>query len=508
MGSKPTGGTGPDLTRGFDLGGLREGEIFEGHVGDETVIVVRKGDDVLAVSGTCTHYGAPLSKGLLQGETIRCPWHHACFSLRTGEALRAPAFDPIECWSTTRRGNRVFVEERVERARPVKTAIPETLGEIVIIGGGAAGFAAAEMLRRRGFGGHLAMLSADTDAPYDRPNLSKDYLAGDAPEEWIPLRSSDFYRQNEVDLNLGTTAIRIDSRAGVVSTVDGRSFHFDRLLLAPGAEPATLPATDHPNVFTLRSLADSRAIIERAKTARSAVVLGAGFIGLEVAAALRARGIEVQVVAPDRQPLEKVLGLDLGRHVRSLHERHGVVFHLEDVVSHIKEDHVTLAGGDVLDADLIVVAIGVTPRTLLAKSAGIATGEGILVDEYLETSVPGIFAAGDAAEWLERASGTHTRSEHWVVAQRQGQVAACNMLGERRVFADAPFFWSAHYETSIRFVGHSRHWDSTEIEGDLEAGEAVVRYRSEGKVVAVAAIGQDREALNAAVSLEQGFVAG
>jgi NADPH-dependent 2,4-dienoyl-CoA reductase/sulfur reductase-like enzyme len=365
------------------------------------------------------------------------------------------------------------------------------------------------MLRRRNFTGSVTILSADSDAPYDRPNLSKDYLTGSAPEEWIPLRSPKFYERKEIDLHLATTVSGIDAEQRVVLTNDGRTFAFDRLLLAPGAEPARLPlpGADLPHVFTLRSLADSRAIVERAKTARTAVVIGAGFIGLEVAASLRARGIEVHVVAPDREPLEKALGPELGRYIRGLHENNGVKFHLQQSVSSIEEACVVLEGTEALAADLVIVGVGVKPRKGLAVEAGLATADGILVDERLETSSPEIFAAGDAAEWPDRITGTRTRIEHWVVAERQGQVAACNMLGERLAFSDAPFFWSAHYDTTIRYIGNGRNHDATEIEGDLAAGKAVVRYLSGGNTVAVATVGRDREALRAAVSLERELAA-
>jgi NADPH-dependent 2,4-dienoyl-CoA reductase/sulfur reductase-like enzyme/nitrite reductase/ring-hydroxylating ferredoxin subunit len=507
MGTKSTEATGRDLTQGVAVEDIREGEILEGHIGDETVILVRSGKEVFAVSGTCSHYSGPLAKGIVDGDTVHCPWHHACFSLRTGEALRAPAFNPVDCWTTEMRNARIFVTGKIKRASSALPSIQNGGNEpnsIVIIGGGAAGFAAAEMLRRRNFAGKLTMLSADADPPYDRPNLSKDYLAGTAPEDWIPLRSPKFYERKQIDLHLATPVSRIDSQARVVLTADQRSFPFDRLLLALGAEPVKLaiPGADQHNVFTLRSLADSRALVERAKATKAAVVIGAGFIGLEVAASLRAREIGVHVVAPDRQPLERVLGAELGGYIRSLHEEHGVKFRLQDTVSNIDGQRVTLKSGEVLAADLVIVGIGVKPHKTLAAEAGIATGDGILVDEYLKTSVPEIFAAGDAAEWPDRMSGKRVRIEHWVVAERQGQVAACNMLGEHQAFSDAPFFWSAHYDMAIRYVGHARHWDAAEIDGDLKAGKAVVRYRSEGRTLAVATVGQDREALRAAVSFE------
>ena len=439
MSAKSDQASGPDLAQGVAIELLVDGEIFGGHVGDDAVILVRLDNEIFAIGGTCTHYNGPLALGYRNGETVTCPWHHACFSLRTGEALHAPAFSPVDCWTTEQRDGKVYVKEKTKHpslASPPAIDRGKHPEQVVIVGGGAAGFAAAEMLRRRGYGGGLTVLSADTDAPYDRPNLSKDFLAGSAPESWLPMRSPKFYERKDIALHLQATVDHIDRQARTVVASDGRSFDYDRLLLAPGAEPARLsvPGADQPNVFTLRSLADSRAIIEFANSARSAVVVGAGFIGLEVAASLRARKIDVHVVSPDRQPLEKVLGPELGGHVRSLHEKEGVTFHLGESVTAIEGPRVRLAGGSLLHADLVIVGIGVRPRTALADEAGIATDNGILVNEQFETDCPGIFAAGDAARWPDRITGKHVRIEHWVVAERQGQVAALNMLGERKPF--------------------------------------------------------------------------
>lgn len=495
----------PDLRQGVPAASVEEGGILEGQVDGETVILARSGGELFAVGGVCTHYNGPLAEGIIVGETVRCPWHHACFSLRTGEALGAPAFSAIPCWKIEQRGDRIYVTGK-------KDAVPSVAGDvtthpksIVIVGGGAAGFAAAEMLRRRGFAGRVTMLSSDEDAPYDRPNLSKDYLAGTAPEEWIPLRSARFYETKQIDLHLATTVSRINAGSRSVITGDGRSFPFDRLLLATGAEPVRLPVpgADRSHVFVLRSLADSRAIVERAGQARSVVVIGAGFIGLETAAALRARALDVHVVAPDALPLQKVLGKELGRFIRSLHERHGVRFHLEDTAIRINPDSVTLASGDVLAADLVIVGIGVRPRTSLAEGAGIEVGNGIRVDAFLETGHPGIFAAGDVAEWQDGSGGERRRVEHWVVAERQGQIAALNMLGERQQYVEAPFFWSVHYDVAIRYVGHGAGWDAVEIDGDIAADDCLVRYQAGGRTIAVATIGRDRESLRAAATMDE-----
>lgn len=497
---------GPDLTQGVASDALADGQMLSGHVGEEGVLLARRGNEFFAVGAACTHYHGPLAEGLMVGETVRCPWHHACFSLRTGEAMAAPALNPIDCWRTELRDGKVFVCERVDAKRdvqPVTTAaVPKA---VVIVGGGAAGFAAAEMLRRRHYAGSLVMLSDDDAPPVDRPNLSKDYLAGTAPEEWLELRGSDFFHEQGIDLRLGTTVSSIDVGARTLALGDDSTLAFDRLLLATGAEPIRLqlPGIDLPHVFNLRTLRDCRRIIERATVARRAVVMGASFIGLEVAASLRARGVEVHVVAPDRRPMERVLGPQVGDFVRRLHEAHGVVFHLEDTATRIDERQVTLKQGGAIDADLVVVGVGVRPRLALAEKARLAVDRGVLVDPYLETSAPGIFAAGDIARWPDPRSGTAIRVEHWAVAQRQGQTAALNMLGGRQPFDVVPFFWSQHYDVPINYVGHAENWDEVVIDGDLDARDCALRYVRGGRLLAVASINRDLESLRAEVEMER-----
>jgi apoptosis-inducing factor 3 len=505
---------GPDLAQGVRVASLADGAMVLGHVGDEAVLLIRDGDAFFATGTACTHYGGPLAKGLVADGTVRCPWHHARFSLATGQALCAPALNPIASWAVERRHDMVFVGQKRElidgATRPPGQRPRHNLPDsIVIVGAGAAGNAAAEMLRRSGYDGPLTMIGAETDLPYDRPNLSKNYLAGDAPEEWIPLRPREFYAKHAITLLSGVSVTAIDPFARRVSLGRGEQRSFDRLLIATGASPVRLnvPGAMREQVHYLRSLADSRAIIAAAEHAQRVVVVGASFIGLEVAASLRKRGLDVHVVGLETRPLERVFGPSLGDMIRSLHEAHGVVFHLGDSVTVIGEKTVTLATGGELPADLVVVGIGVRPQVALAEEAGLTIDRGIVVNEYLETSVQGIFAAGDIARWPDPHTGSHIRVEHWVVAERQGQVAARNMLGGRdgglrEPFDAVPFFWSRHYDMSIHYVGHAERWDEITIDGDLASHDATVSFRLAGRTLAVATIGRDRAGLEAEASME------
>ena len=506
--AKPSG---PDLSQGVAFTEISNGGLLLGHVGEEEVVVARRGSEVFAVGAHCSHYHGPLAEGLVVGDTVRCPWHHACFSLRTGEALAAPAISPIDCWSVEQRGGKVFVtEKRASAPRPRPKVTGKAPEKVVIVGGGAAGFAAAEMLRRERYSGSIVMLSDDDASPVDRPNLSKDYLAGNAPEEWIPLRGDDFYADSGIDLRLKTDVAAIDVRSREVVLAGGDKVAYDRLLLATGAEPVRLPipGADQAHVHTLRSLADSRSIIEQAKSAKRAVVIGASFIGLEVAASLRHRGIEVHVVAPEKRPMERILGAEMGDFVRALHEEHGVVFHLEDTVAVIDGKKAALKSGRTLDADLVVTGVGVRPRLVLAEKAGLKIDRGLSVDAFLATSAPDIYAAGDIARWPDPLTGQAIRVEHWVVAERQGQAAALNMMGVRQKFDAVPFFWSQHYDVPINYVGHAEKWDKLEIDGDVRGRDCLVRYKLGGKTIAAASIYRDVASLKEEVAMERAAAVG
>ena len=372
---------GPDLTAGSPAISLADGVPLRGHVQGEPVMLVRRGADAFAIGATCSHYGGPLAEGLVVGDTVRCPWHHACFSLRTGEALCAPALNPVASYEVVQRTGQVFVTGKRAtpdsvRRRPRRgTAAPPS---VAIVGAGAGGNSAAEELRHLGFEGGITLIDRDRQAPYDRPNLSKDYLAGTASDESLPLHPRAHYDERGVELALGRRITVLDPARKRLTFDDGTTREFGAIVLATGADPVQLEmrGENGPPVHYLRTLDDSRTIIKAAEGARRAVVLGASFIGLEVAASLRARKIEVHVVAPDRRPLERVLGPEFSDFIRGVHEEHGVVFHLGRPASGVVRGGVVLEGGDRLDADFIVAGIGVRPATGLGEQAGLRVERG------------------------------------------------------------------------------------------------------------------------------------
>lgn len=515
--------SGPDFSQAMELSSIADGTTLLGHADGKPVLLTRRGDEVFAIGAICTHYGAPLAEGLIVGDTVRCPWHHACFDLRTGEAYRAPALDAVACdrVHAVRDAARmsepgdvpvsdIYVHGKLEGGTYEScTASSTEPKSVTIIGGGAAGNAAAEALRNADYCGAITILSADETRPCDRPNLSKGYLAGTATDDSNLLRSADFYTEHKIDLQLGVRVTSIDTTTKTIHLERGSAQTYDVLLLATGAEPRRLdiPGADLSHVHYLRTLTDARALVASTAAAKRAVIIGASFIGLEVASSLRTRGIDVHVVGTETTLMEKVLGPQVGDFLRALHEQHGVRFHLGTTATSIDEKHVTLENGEQLEADLIVIGIGVIPATDLAEKAGLTVDHGIVVDAYLRTSVADVFAAGDIASWPDRLSGKHIRVEHWVVAERQGQTAAHNILGQQERFDHVPFFWTEQYDLGLAYVGHAAKWDEITIDGSLEARDCAITYSLAGKELAKAFIHRDLDGLHTELAMEQRIAA-
>lgn len=478
-----------DLTQGVRADDVADGGMIAGNVGEDEVVLARSGDEFFAVSAHCTHYHGPLAEGRVEGETIHCPWHHACFNLRSGSPLGAPAYRPLRIFRTIRDGERIRVSADPPR--------------IVILGAGAAGAFAAFELRRLGYRGNVTLLTRDDRVPYDKPNLSKDYLAGKAPEDWIPLRGADEYAAENIDLRLRATVAAIDTARSELRFADGETLAYDRLILATGASPNRLDAKTDPGsrVHYLRTWADAEELRKVTRSARRVVVIGASFIGLETAASLRERELDVTVIGTTERPLEKVLGRECADFVRRLHESHGVRFRLGRRPVEITADAVLLDDGSREACDVVVAGIGVTPDLDLATSAGLSVDAGIVVDEFLQTSAPNVFAAGDVARFPR--NGAHIRVEHWVAAGRQGQNAARNALGLRERFTAVPFFWSQHYDLVFAYVGHASRADDVQLFGSLDAHNAAVVIRENRRIAAVATLFRDDVSLAVEAAMER-----
>jgi apoptosis-inducing factor 3 len=502
-----TAGTtiGPDLQQGVRVSDLADGGMLAGHVGEESVLLVRKGDELFALDAFCTHYHGPLAEGALVGETIRCPWHHACFSLRTGSAVAAPAMRPLRVFRTVREGDLVRVLPDPSAVTTKSVATVAGREHVVIVGAGAAGSFAAAELRRIGFDGRVTLLTRESRLPYDKPNLSKDYLAGRAPQEWIPLRGETDYAADRVDLRLRTTVDRIDAAHCEMRLATGDRIRFDRLIIATGAVPRRLqiPAAPTARIYYLRTWADADALRGVIDAVRNVVVIGSGFIGLEAAASLRERGLEVTVVGREERPMEAVLGRELGEFVRRTHEAHGVRFRLGRQPVEIRAGSVLLDDGSAEQADIVIAAVGVEPDVALAAQAGLAVDRGVVVNHLLQTSSPNIFAAGDAARFPYTRSGSSIRVEHWAVAGRQGQVAARNATGLREHYTAVPFFWSQHYDLVFAYVGHAERADNVELYGSLDEHNAAAVYRDSGRVTAVVTLFRDDVSLAVEAAMER-----
>lgn len=496
-----------DLTGGIDASELAEGAIVAGAFDGKDIVVVRHRGRVCALSGTCTHLKAPLADGIVVDGTIRCPWHHARFDVTTGEALGAPAFAPLDRFEVVEVDGSIRIDGPAPTAETASDRAAPDLGRVVIVGGGGAGHACAEMLARNGAGGCVTLIEQEDEAPYDRTFCSKQYLAGKAERDDTALPALP-----GVTLRRGERVSAIDRAAKTLSLGDETMLGYDTLILATGAK-AVMPdfyGADRADVHVVRTLGDADRLIAAAEQAEQAIVVGSSYVGLEVAASLVARGVQVSVVSDTALPLEHTAGPEVGAMVRDLHQSKGVTFHAERRVARWDGTAAMLDDGTRLAGDLIVAGIGAEPRLDLARAAGLAladrdAGGGVAVDGTLRTSDPAIYAIGDIASVPDPRLGHPIRVEHWVVAQRMGQWLARHLLEQARSdYADVPFFWSGHYDLSLRYVGHVASTDDRVIDGDVEAQDVAVHFREDGREQALLTAGLDRLSLEQEAAWEQG----
>jgi NADPH-dependent 2,4-dienoyl-CoA reductase/sulfur reductase-like enzyme/nitrite reductase/ring-hydroxylating ferredoxin subunit len=489
--------SGPEWQKVCRLEDLKEGTASVVKAGEDDVFLVRLDGAVHAIANKCTHYECPLNEGMLVGGVVTCKCHDARFDVRTGKVLSAPALNDLAVFPVrVEAGDVLLGPAQKARFPKVEGSDPRTF---VIVGGGAAGNAAAETLRREGFAGRIVMITPEADLPYDRPNLSKEFMSGEAKPEWMPLRSAKFYANQNIEVLTGARVTTIDPRKKTVTLSSGQVLSYDKALLATGAAPRKLsvPGADSDACFQLRSFADARAIVEAAAGAKKAILMGAGFIGMELASSLRKRGLEVTVVSPETVPFAKVVGEKVASVLRKRHEKDGVTFVSGVSVTQIAGTRgaksVALSGGRRLEADFIVFGIGVQPAIEYLHGTDIAENGAVPVSPQLRTRHNDLFAAGDIALVPDPVSGAGARVEHWVVAERQGQHAARAMLGSEAPYAEVPFFWTRQTGVSLKYVGYAREWDEIAYRGELEQGKFLAGYYKDGRLLAAAAMGMPNE---------------
>lgn len=461
--------------------------------GGQDVYLVRVGGVVRALGTECPHYHEPLIKGALFGSEIVCPAHFARFDAREGRMLSPPALDDLPRFPLKIENGEVWVGP-VEKPRFPKPAGDDAL-VFLIVGAGAAGEAAAETLRREGFAGRIVMITAEDEGPYDRPNLSKDLLTGKAKPEWMPLRGPKFHANRKIELITGRRATAIDPAGKTVTLSTGERLAFDKVLIATGGEPRkpSIPGSDAEGCLRLRSIADGRALIAAASSAKSAVLVGGGFIGMELASSLRELGLRVQVVSPGGLPLAKVLGDRIASLLLSRHRANGVEFRLGvtplRVTGSPGDMRVELSDGGTVSGGFVVFGLGIEAAVDVLAGTGLAGPGGIPVDACLRTPHPDIFAAGDVAVAPDIA-GEAARVEHWAVAQRQGRHAARAMLGATAPYAEAHFFWTSQAGLHLKYVGAARGWDEIVYRGDVEAATFLAGFYRAGALKAAATVGR------------------
>ncbi len=489
---------------------LAEGQMKQVQAGDYDVLLVKIDGEIHALAATCPHHGAPLENGLLHEGRVICPWHMTTYDARNGELRQPPAMNALPHFDVSVEGEaiRVAIPEDAPQSCtvPMASRDPEDERTFVVLGAGAAGMTAAETLRQEGFTGEIVMISREDAPPYDRTALSKSYLRSDEPSD-PTIRSKAFYDDHEINLQLGFEVTQVDTIEHVLRAADGREQTYDKLLLATGSIPRTLdvPGADLEGVVTLRSYADGQSLRERIEQAQRVVLIGASFIGMEVAAGCVKQGADVSVVAPEDVPFERVFGEDIGRMYQNVHEEKGVTFHLGATVGHFTGEQqvqaVVLEDGTELPADLVILGVGVRPATDYLKSTHKNDDGSVTVNSYMQIR-DDLYAAGDIATFSDWRLGRPTRIEHWRVAQQQGRLAAQNMLGQQVEYRRVPFFWTNQYMVITDYLGHAEDWDEIVIDGEVDEQNFLAYYIKDQAVQAVAGCGRSRQVIAALEILE------
>ena len=519
----------PDFVRVAATSDLADGEMRQVSADGTDVLLARVDGQFHACTAFCTHYGAPLATGVLDGTTVVCPWHHAEFDVASGALCQPPAPDALRTFPVRVDGDAVMVQVPADADahgkgvdyRVSDGVVPEMASMnaeaderlFLLVGAGAAAQACAEELRASGYRGRLAMITRETHTPYDRTKLSKDYLAGNAGDDALRLRDGSFYDAHGIETWTDRTVTALDPDARTVSFEKAETETYDAALVATGGTPRRLdiPGADLDGVMLLRSWHDAQALVQRAQGARAVAVIGTSFIGMESAANLNSDTRTVTVIGQDETPFAGILGAEVGAVFQRAAEDNGIAFRLGAEVQRIetvagapdasrpRRLRVVLAQGEPVEADLVVMGVGVSPATEFLEGASFRRDDGGLVVDEMLRAAPGLYAAGDVAA-VPGADGEPVRIEHWRLAQQHGRTAARNMLVDadptavRHRFDGVPYFWSGQNGLKLRYVGHAEDWDEVVVNGSLDDRQFVAAYVSDGQVKALAAIGRDKDA--------------
>lgn len=477
---------------------IQEGELRLIERNGEEILLTKSHGEICACGNSCTHYGAPLTDGWMEDGEIVCPWHYARFDPASGERRTPPALDDLPRYETEVVGDEIFLGQKHVDEIPLPSG--SDTRTILIVGGGAAGQAAAETLRREGFAGAVTIISAEEELPYDRTALSKGMLSGKADPDRLALRGAQFYERLKIDLKPGARVKQLDAAKKQLILDDGKRLSGDMILLATGSRPRRLPIPGAESAHLIRELREAKELARELSGAKRVAVIGAGFISLEAAANLRERGVEVDVIAPEKLPLERVFGAEAASRIAEIHRAQGVRFHLGTTVAGIAARdagyELEMNDRNSLQTDLVLMAVGVEPVLDYLDKSGLEHENGIPVNERFETNAPGIFAAGDIARFpypgIDGEPLGLTRSEHWINSQMQGVHAARAMLGAQEPFSEVPLFWSKQYGYSFKFAGYAEEYDQTVIHGSLAEDSWLAGYYRKGRLRGVSGFGKGK----------------
>ncbi len=495
----------------IDLGkrnDYEEGKLYGIEHGDKLILVTKTQKGLCVCGGECPHYGAPLNEGTLEGTTLTCPWHNARFDVESGKVLDPPALDDLETYSVEG-DEELTVTGKKEPRIPGPGALSEK--RFIVVGAGASANAAAEMLRREGFDGHITLITAEKDTPYDRTIISKGLISGAMPEKLLPLRGNKFYKELKIDIKTGLTVTEVDGDNRTVICDNGKKFEGDAVLLAAGGVPKKLdvPGIDSPNVYTVRSAEGARRIKKELKKKERVAIIGAGFIGMELAVDLAGGGWKVSLAAPETGPMALLFGERIADRIRGVHEPLGITSYFGNTLEKIQEGtfgelELYLSGGETITADAAIIAVGIDPAVSFLEHSGFTVKDGIPVGRNFETEKPGIFACGDIALYPYRHIDEPVRIEHWVEAERQGQSAARGMLGKQAEEDKAPFFWTKQGEFALKYVGFPVEWDRIAYRGKVETEPFLAGFYRNDKLIGAASFGMQDELIEMEEIITQG----